>query len=225
MGILLHGDAAFAAQGVVYETLGFHSLPGYGTGGTIHICVNNQIGFTTDPRLSRSTPYPTDIAKFIDAPIFHVNADDPEAVVFICQLAADWRAKWKKDVVIDLVGYRRHGHNETDQPSFTQPRMYQAIGKKQNILDLYVERLQNEGTFTKQDTDEHKKWVWQMLEKSFQNSREYKPSPKEWLSSSWDGFPTPSELAQLVLPVNATGVREDKLIEIAKALGNVPEVS
>ncbi|TIB73487.1 hypothetical protein E3Q18_03186 [Wallemia mellicola] len=223
MGILLHGDAAFAAQGVVYETLGFHSLPGYGTGGTIHICVNNQIGFTTDPRLSRSTPYPTDIAKFIDAPIFHVNADDPEAVVFICQLAADWRAKWKKDVVIDLVGYRRHGHNETDQPSFTQPRMYQAIGKKQNILDLYVERLQNEGTFTKQDTDEHKKWVWQMLEKSFQNSREYKPSPKEWLSSSWDGFPTPSELSQLVLPVNATGVREDKLVEIAKALGNVPE--
>lgn len=122
MGVLLHGDAAFAGQGVVYESMGMHSLPNYGTGGTIHIVVNNQIGFTTDPRFSRSTPYCSDIAKSIDAPIFHVNGDSVEAVNFVCQLAADWRATFKKDVVIDIVCYRKYGHNETDQPSFTQVR-------------------------------------------------------------------------------------------------------
>src|SRR5216683_3834876 len=115
MGVLLHGDAAFAGQGIVYETMGFHSLPWYGTGGTIHLVVNNQIGFTTDPRFARSTPYPSDIAKSIDAPIFHVNGDNTEAVTFVCQLAADYRAKYKRDVVIDIVCYRRYGHNETDQ--------------------------------------------------------------------------------------------------------------
>ncbi|KAH0252826.1 2-oxoglutarate dehydrogenase-like protein E1 component, partial [Aureobasidium melanogenum] len=124
MGVLLHGDAAFAGQGIVYETMGFYALPSYQTGGTIHIVVNNQIGFTTDPRFSRSTPYCSDIAKAIDAPVFHVNGDDVEAVNFVCQLAADWRAEFKKDVVIDIVCYRKQGHNETDQPSFTQPLMY-----------------------------------------------------------------------------------------------------
>lgn len=107
MAVLLHGDAAFAGQGVVYETLGMHNLPAYGVGGTIHLIVNNQIGFTTDPRFARSTPYPSDIAKSIDAPIFHVNGDDVEALTFVCQLAADYRAKYKKDVVIDIVCYRR----------------------------------------------------------------------------------------------------------------------
>lgn len=126
IGILLHGDAAFAGQGVVYEALGLSDLPAYTTGGSIHIVVNNQIGFTTDPRFSRSTPYCTDVAKAADAPIIHVNGDDVEAVVYACELASEWRTKFKKDVVIDLVCYRKHGHNEIDQPGFTQPLMYQV---------------------------------------------------------------------------------------------------
>lgn len=125
--ILLHGDAAFAGQGIVYETLGMTNLPSYTTGGTIHLIVNNQIGFTTDPRMSRSTPYCSDVAKTLSAPIIHVNGDDTEAVVYSCQLAAQWRAKYKTDVVIDIVCYRKHGHNEIDQPGFTQPLMYQVI--------------------------------------------------------------------------------------------------
>lgn len=126
IALLLHGDAAFAAQGVVYETLGFTNLPGYTTGGTIHIIVNNQVGFTTDPRFARSTPYCSDVAKTVSAPILHVNGDDTEAVVWACELAAEWRAKYKSDVVIDIVCYRKYGHNEIDQPGFTQPLMYQV---------------------------------------------------------------------------------------------------
>ncbi|EEB96771.1 hypothetical protein MPER_04039, partial [Moniliophthora perniciosa FA553] len=137
MGVLLHGDAAFAGQGVVYETMGFHNLPNYGTGGTIHLIDNNQIGFTTDPRFARSTPYPSEIAKSIDAPIFHVNGDNVEAVNFVCQLAADYRAEFKIDVVIYIVCYRRHGHNENGQPMFTRPRMYDAIKKQPTSLTQY----------------------------------------------------------------------------------------
>ncbi|QRV77777.1 2-oxoglutarate dehydrogenase E1 component [Ceratobasidium sp. AG-Ba] len=223
MGVLLHGDAAFAGQGVVYETMGMSELPNYGTGGTIHLIVNNQIGFTTDPRFSRSTPYCSDIAKAIDAPIFHVNGDDVEAVTFVCQLAADWRAKYKKDVVIDIVCYRRYGHNETDQPAFTQPRMYKAIEKQPTPLTQYTQNLIKEGTFTEQDIEEHRKWVWGMLEKAAAASKEYKPSPKEWLSSSWDGFPTPKELAEQNLPHHPTGVEESVLKRIGQTIGNVPQ--
>ena len=128
MAVLLHGDASFAGQGIVYETLGLAGLPAYTTGGSIHIVVNNQIGFTTDPRFSRSTPYCSDVAKTVDAPIIHVNGDDVEAVVFSLELASEWRAKWKKDVVVDIVCYRKYGHNEIDQPGFTQPLMYQVSG-------------------------------------------------------------------------------------------------
>lgn len=158
MSVLVHGDAAFAAQGVVYETMGFHALPAFSTGGTIHLIVNNQIGFTTDPRFARSTPYCSDIAKSIDAPVFHVNAEDTEAVNFVCQLAADWRAAFKRDVVVDIVCYRKYGHNETDQPSFTQPLMYRKIAEKEPVLTKYVQQLLDEGTFTKADIEEHKSW-------------------------------------------------------------------
>ncbi|KAJ5149787.1 2-oxoglutarate dehydrogenase [Penicillium atrosanguineum] len=215
MGVLLHGDAAFAAQGVVYETMGFESLPAYSTGGTIHIVVNNQIGFTTDPRFARSTPYCSDIAKSIDAPVFHVNADDVEAVNYVCQVAADWRAEFKRDVVVDIVCYRKQGHNETDQPSFTQPLMYKRIANQKAQLDTYVAKLIEEGTFTKEDIDEHKKWVWGMLGDSFDRSKDYQPTSKEWLTSAWNNFKTPKELATEVLPHLSTAVGAKSLQHIA----------
>lgn len=223
MGVLLHGDAAFAAQGVVYETLGFHSLPAYSTGGTIHIIVNNQIGFTTDPRFARSTPYCSDIAKAIDAPVFHVNGDDVEAVNFVCQLAADWRAEFKRDVVVDLVCYRKSGHNETDQPSFTQPLMYKRISEQKPQIDKYVDQLLKEGTFSKEDIEEHKKWVWGMLSDSFDRSKDYQPTAKEWLTSAWNGFKSPKELATEVLPHLPTGVPAETLRHIGAVIGGAPE--
>lgn len=223
MGVLLHGDAAFAAQGVVYETMGFHSLPAYSTGGTIHIVVNNQIGFTTDPRFARSTPYCSDIAKSIDAPVFHVNADDAEAVNYVCQVAADWRAEFKRDVVIDIVCYRKQGHNETDQPSFTQPLMYKRVAEKKLQLDMYVEKLISEGTFTKEDIDEHKKWVWGMLNDSFDRSKDYQPTGKEWLTSAWNGFKTPKELATEVLPHLPTAVEPSILEHVVDKISGAPE--
>lgn len=222
MGVLLHGDAAFAGQGIVYETMGFHNLPNYGTGGTIHLIVNNQIGFTTDPRFARSTPYPSDIAKSIDAPIFHVNGDNVEAVNFVCQLAADYRAKYKRDVVIDIVCYRRYGHNETDQPHFTQPRMYQAIEKQPTPLTQYAKFLVGRGTFTEKDIEEHKKWVWGMLEKAAAAAKDYVPTSKEWLSASWQGFPSPRQLAEETLPTRATGSDEETLKRIGKAISSYP---
>jgi len=129
-----------------------------GSGGTVHIVVNNQIGFTTDPRFARSTPYATDIGKAYDCPVFHVNGDDAEAITFIHQLASDWRQQFKTDVIIDIICYRKQGHNETDQPSFTQPRMYDVIKKKKPALEIYIKQLLEEGTLTKEDVEEHKKW-------------------------------------------------------------------
>jgi len=219
MGVLLHGDAAFAAQGVVYETMGFYALPQYHTGGTIHIVVNNQIGFTTDPRFARSTPYCSDIAKFVDAPVFHVNGDDVEAVNFVCQIAADWRAEFRKDVVIDLVCYRKQGHNETDQPSFTQPLMYKRISEQKPIIDKYSEQLIEAKTFTKEDIEEHKKWVWGMLEESFEKSKDYQPTAKEWLTSAWNGFKSPKALATEILPHEPTAVEWDTLKHIGSKIG------
>ncbi|PGH11659.1 oxoglutarate dehydrogenase (succinyl-transferring), E1 component [Polytolypa hystricis UAMH7299] len=223
MGVLLHGDAAFAAQGVVYETMGFHALPAYSTGGTIHLIVNNQIGFTTDPRFARSTPYCSDIAKAIDAPVFHVNADDVEALNHVCQMAADWRAEFKSDVVIDIVCYRKQGHNETDQPAFTQPLMYKRIATQTSQLEKYVDKLIKEKTFTKDDIDEHKKWVWGMLNDSFDRSKDYQPTGKEWLTSAWNGFKSPKELANEVLPHLPTGLPEETLKSLGDKLGTVPE--
>lgn len=223
MGVLLHGDAAFAGQGVVYETMGLHSLPAYGTGGTIHLIVNNQIGFTTDPRFSRSTPYPSDIAKSIDSPIFHVNGDNVEAVNFVCQLAADYRAKFKKDVVIDIVCYRRYGHNETDQPSFTQPRMYEAIKKQPTPLTKYSKFLAGRKTFTEADIEKHKEWVWGMLDKAANAAKDYIPTSKEWLAAAWTGFPSPKQLAEETLPTRSTGSDVDTLQRIGKAISRTPQ--
>lgn len=222
VAVLIHGDAAFAGQGVVYETFGFHELPSYTTGGTVHIVINNQIGFTTDPRFSRSTPYCTDIAKSINAPIFHVNGDDAEAVTFVCQLAADYRQTFKRDVVIDIVCYRKYGHNEVDQPSFTQPRMYKTINKQKSVLEKYIQQLLAEGTFDKEYISKNKEVVWQTLEESYAKSKDYKPTSREWLSSSWDGFKSPSELAVQVAVSHPTGAHLDSLRRVGKALTTYP---
>ena len=141
MSILLHGDAAFSGQGVVYETFHLSDLPAYTTHGTIHVVVNNQIGFTTDPRFSRSSPYCTDVARVTNAPIFHVNADDPDAVMHVSKVAAEWRSKYKKDVVIDLVCYRKMGHNEIDEPMYTNPFMYKSIKKQTQVLKKYSQQI------------------------------------------------------------------------------------
>ncbi|KAL0138485.1 E1 component [Mucor lusitanicus] len=223
MSILMHGDAAMAGQGVVYETMGFYDLPSYSTGGTIHIVVNNQIGFTTDPRYGRSTPYCTDIAKSINAPVFHVNGDDVEAVTFVMQLAADWRQTFHKDCVIDLVCYRKHGHNETDQPMFTQPLMYQAISKMKPVAQKYEEQLEKEGDFTADQIKKEKKRVWEILEESYTASKTYKPSSQEWLSSSWPGFKSPKELATEILPQYPTGVSSEVLSQVGKAMTTLPQ--
>ncbi|KAJ2689023.1 2-oxoglutarate dehydrogenase E1 component, partial [Coemansia sp. RSA 1285] len=222
MPLLVHGDAAFAAQGVVYETLGFSDLPGYATGGTVHVIVNNQVGFTTDPRFARSTLHPSEIAKSISAPIVHVNADDVESVVFAFSFAAEWRQTFHKDIVIDLVGYRRHGHNEADQPSFTQPLMYKRIKQQQPVLETYVAQLVGEGTFTKAEIEESKKRVWNMLEESYKNSKDYKPSSTEWLSSAWPGFKSLAELATEATPAYPTGAADEIISHVGKFISSVP---
>jgi 2-oxoglutarate dehydrogenase E1 component len=188
MAVLLHGDAAFAGQGVVYETLGLSDLPAYATGGSIHIIVNNQIGFTTDPRFSRSTPYCSDVAKTVHAPIIHVNGDNVEAVVYSLELASEWRMKFKKDVVVDIVCYRKHGHNEVDQPQFTQPRMYQKVSKMTPVLEKYIKEVVERGQVSKEEIEAMRSKIFGLLEKDYEASKTYKASSKEWVSSAWPGI-------------------------------------
>ncbi|KAK8769222.1 hypothetical protein V5799_014315 [Amblyomma americanum] len=188
MSILLHGDAAFAGQGVVYETFHLSDLPDYSTHGTIHIVVNNQIGFTTDPRVARSSPYCTDVARVVNAPIFHVNADDPEAVVHVSTVAAEWRSRYGKDCVIDLVGYRRNGHNEVDEPMFTQPLMYTKIRKQATLLDIYSRKLLDEGVVTEKEIEEEKERYDSILAEAYKNAeKEDKSYNRDWLDSPWSG--------------------------------------
>lgn len=203
--------------------MGMVNLPEYKVNGTVHVVVNNQIGFTTDPRFSRSTPYPSDIAQAFDAPIFHCNGDNPEAVTYCCELAADYRAKFKKDVVVDIVCYRRHGHNEIDQPQFTQPKQYEAIAKQPTTVNKYIEQLVNDGVFTREDIEQHQQQIWDQLEKQFAEAKDYKPSDREWLSSSWYDFPTPDELAKNILPHPDTGIKEETLKSIGQTISTVPD--
>ncbi|KAM5345903.1 hypothetical protein ACJ41O_011764 [Fusarium nematophilum] len=221
MCLALHGDAAFAGQGVVYETLGLSRLDGYQVGGTIRIIVNNQIGFTTDAECSRSTPYASDLAKYINAPIIHVNADDVEAVAFIFQLAADWRAQFQDDIVIDLVCYRKFGHNEFDQPNFTQPMMYKQVADQTPPLELYINKLVKEGTFTSSEIEDQKNWVWDSLNKDFEASKTYVSERKNF-PPGWDSLPAPSSLAAKTYPVAPTAVNHSTLKSIAEKVNTVP---
>src|SRR5690625_1658331 len=217
--VLLHGDAAFAGQGVVAECFGLSGLRGHRTGGTIHIVVNNQIGFTTAPHYSRSSPYPTDIAKMVDCPIFHVNGDDPEAVVHAAKVATEFRQLFQRDVVIDMFCYRRFGHNEGDEPMFTQPLMYKAIKAQKTTLDLYSERLIGEGVVTKAEVDEDKARFQAILEEEFEASKTYRPNRADWLDGRWAGF----ESSEGEYQRGRTGVPIETLREVGAALTRLPE--
>jgi 2-oxoglutarate dehydrogenase E1 component len=190
MPLLIHGDASFAGQGVVAECFGLSGLRGHRTGGSVHFIVNNQIGFTTNPRFSRSSPYPSDVAKMIEAPIFHVNGDDPEAVVFAAKVATEFRQKFQKPVVIDMFCYRRHGHNEGDEPSFTQPLMYQAIAKHPTTLEIYSEKLVGEGVVTADGVEKMKADWRDHLDAELDAGQGYRANKADWLDGRWSGFKT-----------------------------------
>jgi len=191
--LLMHGDAAFAGQGVVAECFALSDLKGYRTGGSIHFIVNNQIGFTTYPRYSRSSPYPSDVAKMIDAPIFHVNGDDPEAVVFAAKIAIEFRQRFHKPVVIDMFCYRRHGHNEGDEPAFTNPLMYKKIATHSSVLDVYSKRLIADNVMTEAEIDKAKADWRAKLDIELEAGTSYKPNKADWLDGKWAGFKTVGE--------------------------------
>src|ERR1700686_3195986 len=191
--LLMHGDAAFAGQGVVAECFGLSDLKGYRTGGSLHFIVNNQIGVTTYPRYSRSSPYPSDVAKMIDAPIFHVNGDDPEAVVFAAKVAIEFRQKFHKPVVIDMFCSRRHGHNEGDEPSFTQPLMYKKIAVHPTTLEIYGNKLVGEGVVTAGEGDKMKADWRGRLDVELEAAQGYRANKADWLDGRWAGFKTAGE--------------------------------
>ncbi len=216
--VLLHGDAAFAGQGVVAECFAMSGLPGHNTGGTIHIIVNNQIGFTTNPRFARSSPYPSDLAKMVDAPILHCNGDDPEAMVHICKIAIEFRQKFNKDVVIDMICYRRFGHNEGDEPSFTQPLMYKKIKQHPTTLNVYGNKLVKEGTITKEKFDEMKKEFKNLLGEQFKTAKNYKPK-LEWYEGVWSRFKPEKGKDKR----GVTGVSVEKIRKIGDKITYIPE--
>lgn len=220
MGIMLHGDAAFAGQGSVAETLSLSELRGYRTGGSIHIIVNNQIGFTTSPKYSRFTPYPSDLAKAVQAPIFHVNGDDPEAVWLVCQLAAEFRQNFKRDVVVDIFCYRKYGHNESDEPMFTQPIMYREIARHTLPAHIYSERLVQAGVISAQDVDAKFAEFKQFFEQQYEAAKNFNPNKADWLEGQWAGFEK-AKGEQQAEP--ETGVELKALKDIGFALSQVPE--
>jgi 2-oxoglutarate dehydrogenase E1 component len=217
--LLLHGDAAFAGQGVVAECLGLSGLRGHRTGGSIHFIVNNQIGFTTAPRFSRSSPYPSDVAKMIDAPIFHVNGDDPEAVVYVTKIATEFRQQFGKPVVIDMFCYRRHGHNEADEPAFTQPLMYQRIREHPSVVEIYADRLIEQGIFTREEIQGLQAKFRAYLEEEFAASEAYRPNRADWLDGRWSGIGHAEEGARRGL----TGVDLDVLRQVGRKITTIPK--
>ena len=217
--LLLHGDAAFAGQGVVAECLGLSGLRGHRTGGSLHFIVNNQIGFTTAPRFSRSSPYPSDVAKMIDAPIFHVNGDDAEAVVNVAKIAIEYRQRFSKPVVIDMFCYRRHGHNEADEPAFTQPLMYARIREHPSVVQVYSQRLVDEGLLTRAEVDGMQAGFRDYLEEEFAASDAYRPNRADWLDGKWSGIGHADEGARR----GVTGVDLDVLREVGRKITTFPK--
>ena len=219
MPILLHGDAAFAGQGVVAECFGLSGLTGHRTGGTMHIVINNQIGFTTAPHFSRSSPYPTDIALMVEAPIFHVNGDDPEAVVHAARVATEFRQKFAKDVVLDIFCYRRFGHNEGDEPMFTQPLMYKSIKEQKTTLQLYSERLIKDGLIPESEIKLSKANFQNILNKEFEAGENYKPNKADWLDGRWSHLDQNKENYQR----GSTSISTKAFEKIAVALTKTPK--
>jgi 2-oxoglutarate dehydrogenase E1 component len=220
--VLIHGDAAFAGQGIVWECLGFSGIRGYNTGGCIHFIVNNQIGFTTSPQFARSSPYPSDVAKGVQAPILHVNGDDPEAVTFACKVAIDFRQKFHRDVVIDMWCYRRFGHNEGDEPSFTQPLMYAKIRQHPPVSTLYSARLATQGVIGDGGADELRNAFIARLEQDFEAGKNYKPNKADWFAGRWSGLhmPADAENARRNIP---TGVSDKLFDSIGRTITTIPE--
>jgi 2-oxoglutarate dehydrogenase E1 component len=218
--ILLHGDAAFAGQGVVAECFGLSGLRGHRTGGTIHIVVNNQIGFTTAPSFSRSSPYPTDIALMVEAPIFHVNGDDPEAVVHAAKVATEYRQKFHKDVVIDIFCYRRFGHNEGDEPMFTNPAMYNRIRKQKTTLQIYTERLVKDGLIPEGEIEDMKAAFQAKLNEEYEAGKDYKPNRADWLDGRWKSLTT-KDLNNYQR--GETWIKPETMAEVGAGLTRVPE--
>jgi len=216
--ILIHGDAAFAGQGVVAECFAMSGVRGHSTGGTIHIIVNNQIGFTTNPKFARSSPYPSDIAKMVEAPILHVNADDPEAVVHCARIAMEFRQKFNRDIVLDMICYRRFGHNEGDEPSFTQPKMYQKIRQHPTTLNVYAEKLIREGIITAEEFNNNKKEFKNLLNEQLKTAKEYKPKI-EWFEGVWSRYKP--EIGKDKRGI--TGVAIDTIKKIGKKITYIPE--
>jgi 2-oxoglutarate dehydrogenase E1 component len=216
--LLMHGDAAFAGQGVVAECFALSGLKGYGVGGTMHFVVNNQIGFTTSPKNSRSSPYPSDVALMVEAPIFHVNGDDPEAVVYAAKVVTEYRQLFGKDVVIDMFCYRRFGHNEGDDPTMTQPSMYQKIKEHPSVRELYAQRLAGEGVVPKDESD---RWVTEFaafLDREFDAAKGYKANKADWLDGKWSGLKLPEGDERRV-----TGVPKQKLLDLGRKITTIPE--
>ena len=219
--MLMHGDAAFAGQGVVAECFSLSDLKGYRTGGSLHFIVNNQIGFTTYPRYSRSSPYPSDVAKMIDAPIFHVNGDDPEAVVFAAKVAIEFRQKFHKPVVIDMFCYRRHGHNEGDEPAFTQPVMYKRIATHPGTVEIYSKRLIADGVMTEGEVEKAKADWRARLDAELEAGSGYKPNKADWLDGKWAGFKSADQEEDARRGV--TGVDVSILKDIGRKITKVPD--
>ncbi len=219
--LLLHGDAAFAGQGVVAECFGLSGLKGHRVGGSIHVIVNNQIGFTTNPRFSRSSPYPSDVAKMIEAPILHANGDDPEAVVYAAKIAIEFRQKFGKPVVIDMFCYRRYGHNEGDEPAFTQPIMYRKIKGHESTLTLYGERLVKEGLISADEREAQIAAFRKNLDEEFETAEGYKPNKADWLDGAWSGLKTAGDREEARR--GKTGVPIDELREIGTAITSIPD--
>ena len=217
--LLLHGDAAFAGQGVVAECFGLMGLKGHRSGGTVHVIVNNQIGFTTSPIYSRSSPYPSDVAKMVEAPVFHVNGDDPEAVVHVTKIATEFRQTFRKDVVIDIFCYRRHGHNEGDEPAFTQPLMYKRIKNQPTTLTLYGQKLVDEGLVTADEFETMKAEFHAKLEMEFDAGASYRPNKADWLDGTWAGMGLAGDDDRR----GTTAVELEVLKEVGRAITSVPE--